>query len=70
MESAMLHRHMPTVALNGRQTLALERAFRVFLMAPDGLRSVSYKLGKREVFSWLQSAASPLDATKSYILYL
>ena len=37
-------------------------------MAPDGYRSFSYTLGK--VFNWLQSAVSPLDVTKSYILYL
>ena len=44
-------RHVSTVAQGGQtNTLALERAFRVF-MAPDGHRSFSYMLG--EVFSWL-----------------
>ena len=51
------------------QILALERAFHIF-MAPDGHPRFSYLLGMRKVFSWLQSAASPLDVTKSNTLYL
>ena len=59
-----------TVAQNRQtKTLALERAFSV-VMAPDGHRSLSYTLGKGEVFSWLQSASSALDATKSYKMHL
>ena len=51
------------------KTLALERAFNAFV-APDGHRSFSYSLGKGEVFSWLQCAASLPEAIKSYILNL
>ncbi len=41
---------------------------------PEGHHRFSYMLGKGEVragiFSWLQSATSLLDATKSYTLLL
>ena len=64
----MLGHHGSTVAQNGQTiTWALERAFHVF-MAPGGHCSFSYTLGKGKIFSRLQSAASLLDATKSYIL--
>ena len=64
-EWVMLHHHVSTVAQN--QTLALERAIHI-LMLPEG--SCSITIGKGEVHSLLQSATSPLDATKSYTLVL
>ena len=62
----MLHRHVSTVAQNGQtKILALEWVFCIH-MAPGDHHSFSYTLE----FSWLQSAASPLDVTESYMLYL
>ena len=64
-ERVLVH-HVSTEAQNGEtKTLALEGLLRCY-----GTCTFSYMLGKGEVFSWLQSAASPLDATKSYILHL
>ena len=53
------------------QKLALERAFHVFRKL-QGHHMFFFMLGRRGwgLFSWLQSATSPLDATKSYTLVL
>ena len=68
-EPAMLHKYVSTKAQNGqkkkpRQTMAPHRAF-----LPANTISPIRLVG-RDVFSWLRSETSPLEATKSCTLDL
>ncbi len=68
-EITMLHRHVFTVAQNGKTHTDSQRGPFAFLHWSCSHRRFSNMLGKRGVrrgvFSWLRSASSLLEATKS-----